>query len=243
LNRTLFKTTGITKKMKSLFWLITSLSFLGCSQKISSNKKTEGHSNIAILPFEMTLNFTKGQQAIIEEKDKAILSQTLSLNLQKKLHAMMVKYVAKHKLSITIQDPDETLNKLSANNTTFADLHNANKIAMLKILGVDALLDPKMIITQKGAAFSGLFPLPLAPITGGVGMLDVYNLHIDFGAAIQDLSADSALWKYKSSQWYQASNKIKKSKTEASNNFLAPLFLNMDDIFKAFLKKQPYQKL
>jgi hypothetical protein len=228
--------------MKIFWYFICILALFSCNQHITTTQsykeKLTVHQSIAILPFDMTLNLTKGQQNVISEKDKAMLSQSLSIDLQKKLYYMLVKYAKKNKISVQVQNVDETLDKLSAKNIRFNDLHNANKTALLQVLGVDAIMDPKMSITQQGVAFSGIFPAPLPLL--GFGTVDVSNLHIDFGVSVKDFSVDTAIWKYQAGQWYQAANKIKKNKKEASNNFLEPLFLNVDDIFKAFLAKQPY---
>jgi hypothetical protein len=215
-----------------------------CNPNISATsnykQKINTHNTIAILPFDMVLNLTKGQQNIINEKDQALLSQTLSLDLQKKLYLMLLKYISKHRLGIQLQDVEETLDKLSGKNIRFNDLHQPDKTFILQALGVDAIFEPHMVITQQGVAFSGISPLPVP--AGGFAGIDVRNLHIQFGVSVKDHSTDTAFWNYRNEQWYQAPNKIKKDKKEASNDFLEPLFLNLEDIFKAFIVKQPYNK-
>lgn len=229
--------------MRLFYFIFIASTLYSCSPNVSSTnnykQKINTHSTIAILPFDMALNLTKGQQNVLNEKDQALLSQSLSLDLQKKLYIMLLKYAQKHKLSVQIQTAEETLDKLSSNNIRFSDLHQPDKRFILKALAVDAVLEPHMVITQQGVAFSAVAPLPI-PGGGSVGVT-VRNLHIQFGVSVKDLSTDTAFWNYRNEQWYQAKNKIKKDKKEAANDFLEPLFLNVEDIFKAFIIKLPYR--
>ncbi len=197
------------------------------------------HKSVAILPFDMTLNLNKAQQKIITEKDKSTLTQTLSIDLQKRLYNHLNQYFVRKKLQIELQNTDKTLAILSENKITFNDLRLYNKTNIQKMLGVDAIIDPKMIVTQKGVAFSGIAPLPYL----GIVSFDVYNLFITFSASLKEQTTDTALWKFYVQKGFQAANKIKKSKVETSDNFLLPLFLNVDDLFNRFIEEQPYRKL
>ena len=221
------------RKFVIFFILVCTFS---CTQKIVLNKNLAIHKKIAVLPFVVRLNLNKKQQTIISENEKSVLSQNLSLDLQRKFYLLGSKYFEKKKVLINFQNSDETLAILSKNGIRFNDLLN-NKLDLTKLLSVDAVLLPTMEITQKGAAFSVpnlLLPLPVA--------IDVGNLHIDFNLTIKDNSIDSALWKHRYEHWYQAANKVKKDKVELTNNFLEPLYNNVEDIFKDFFIKQPYQK-
>ena len=222
--------------MRKILLFIVFICTFSCTQKVVLNKNLATHKKIAVLPFAVRLNLNKKQQTIISENEKAVLSQNLSLDLQRKFYLVGSKYFEKKKVLINFQNADETLAILSKNGIRFNDLLN-NKIDLPKLLSVDAVLQPSIEITQKGAAFSVpnlLLPLPVA--------IDVGNLHIDFNLAIKDNSRDSALWKYRYEHWYQAANKVKKDKAELTNNFLEPLYNNVEDIFKDFFIKQPYQK-
>lgn len=225
-------------KNRIIFFVIL-LSF-GCNQNKLLYQKASTHTSLAILPFDVKLNLTKGQEKVLSEKDKAVLSQTLSVDLQKKLFNHYKKYLSKNKTKLSLQNVDETIAILAANKITFYDLHSLDKTKILNLLRVDAVIDPKMTITQKGAAFSGIgiIPLPILAITS----VDVYNLFINFSAEVKLQSSDTVLWKYNVLNGYQAKNKIIKNKVEASDNFLLPLFLNVDDLFKVFITKQPYGK-
>lgn len=215
----------------------------GCSKKIfvSSSVKSiaEKHQTIALLPFKITLNLNEKQQAVISETDKAALCRSLSVDLQKRLYALLLSSIKRHPLSVTVQNVDETLTKLSENNIRFGDLSEPDKTTVIKILGVDALIEPEMIISQKGTAYSLLIPIPAV----GLVQHDEYNLNIDLKVAAKDLfMPEAAFWAYKHNEWYQAANKIKKDKVQASNNFLEPLFVNVDELFKSLIASLPYQK-
>jgi hypothetical protein len=223
--------------LKKLFYLFFLFVLTGCSHDVTKAKnykeKVNSHKTIAILPFKMTLNLTKGQQKIISEQEKARLAQSLSVDLQRKLYFSLLKHVNKKELAVDIQQVDETLDKLSANSVRFNDLDNPDKRALLKILGVDAIFEARMSITQEGVALTAVSPIVI---------IETPNLFIDLSVSIKDHSTDSAFWNYKKSEHYMAANKINKNKKTASDDFLAPLFLNIDDIFKRFITKQPYLK-
>ncbi|MEO7308056.1 MAG: hypothetical protein ABIR78_10490 [Ferruginibacter sp.] len=231
-------------EIKPFFYTCILFVLIACNHNIivakNYKEKITAHKLIAILPFNMTLNLTEAQQKILDQKDQGILRQTLSLDLQKNLYFRVLKYLKKNSISVQVQDLEETLSRLSSNNIRFNDLHNPNKTALLKILGVDAILDPEMTITQHGVSFSAIGPLFIP--AAGVAIVESRNLYIDFSVSVKDLSTDTALWNYKKGDWYMAKNKVKKNKKEVSNDFLEALFLNVDDIFKAFILKSPYLK-
>jgi hypothetical protein len=223
----------------------------GCSRRISVSSSVkaiaEKHKTVALLPFKITLNLNKKQQAVISETDKAALCRTLSVDLQKKMYALLLSSFKKHPLSVTLQNVNETLAKLSENNIRFGELKEPDKSAIIKILGVDALIEPEMIISQYGTAYSLLIPKPILGIVQpdriGLAVHDEYNLNIDFKTSAKDIfMPEVPFWTYKHNEWYQAANKIKKEKVEASNNFLEPLFVNVDELFKNFIANLPYQK-
>lgn len=229
-----------TNAMNFFYLVVISGLLAGCSPNISATdnykQKTRAHSSIAILPFDITLNLTKGQQQVINEADQAALSQSLSLDLQQKFYVMLLRYAQRHRIAVQVQPIEETLQRLSTNNIRFNDLHQPDKHFIIKALQVDAVLEPHMIISQKGVAFSGLVPLP-----NGYAQVNVRNLYIAFGVSVKDQSTDTAFWNYRNEQWYQAANKIKKDKNKAANDFLEPLFLNIEDILKACIVKLPYR--
>mgnify|MGYP000913346038 CR=1 FL=1 len=146
--------------MKVFYLLLIASLLTGCSPNISTTdnyqQKTKAHSTIAILPFDIRLNLTKGQQEVLSEQDQATLSQSLALNLQQKFYTMLLKYSQRHHLSVQVQPADETLERLSANNIRFSELRQPDKHFIIKALQVDAVLEPHMIISQTGVAFSGL---------------------------------------------------------------------------------------
>jgi hypothetical protein len=229
--------------LRFLCFSVSIVLFCGCSRKmsVSSSVKSiaEKHKTVALLPFKITLNLNEKQQAVICEKDNVDLCRSLSIELQKKMYALLLSNTKRHPLSVTLQNVDETLTKLSENNIRFGDLSEPDKSTIIKILGVDALIEPEMIISQKGTAYSLLIPIPAV----GLVQHDEYNLNIEFKTLLKDaFMPEAPFWTYKHNEWYQAANKIKKDKVQASNNFLEPLFINVDDLFKSFIASLPYQK-
>ncbi len=201
----------------AFFFLIAS-----CGPKIytSSNFSTAlaRHKTVAILPAEVTMQLRPNEAKKISAEQLRDLVNKTAYDVQDKMYGWFLRRGDKYHYTVTFQDINKTNSKLKQAGITYEDLKNEDRSKLAKILGVDAVMQSKIVSEKpmsEGAAVA------VGVIFGAWGNTNKVQTAIN----IHDGQSGDLLWKYD----YEASGSIGSSSTRL-----------VDALMKNATKKFPY---
>jgi Skp family chaperone for outer membrane proteins len=108
-------------------------------------KKT--HKTVAVLPFDVVISMKKLPKGVTQEQIKADEEKT-AFTAQSHAYTYLLKQAGKDKYTVDFQDIDKTNAILVKNSLDYNALKGKTKDEISKILGVDAVMSGKIIMTK-----------------------------------------------------------------------------------------------
>jgi hypothetical protein len=210
------------KKLLSIsLIIITALS--SCAPKIytASNIKTavRSHKIVAILPSAVTMNLRPNQAKKMTQSELNDQAEKTGYDIQENMYGWLLRKGQKYHYKVTFQDINATNELLKKANISYADLKSTNRTELAKQLGVDAVIDSRVVMDKPmsdGAAIAlGLL----------VGMYGPTN-QIKTTLNLYDGTSGIVLWKYD----YEASG----SAGSSANKLV-------DGLMRNAAKRMPYK--
>ena len=187
----------VGNKTKFLFIILLGIGFTGKAQKEKEyfHPKYDSiinlHKSIAVLPFDVALNFRPVERNQLSESDLHSLQKQEGIMIQKTLDAFLFKKKLKKDFKIDIQELDST-NKILKRTRWQVDtsIQKSMKQAA-SFLGVDALLygvfnTNRPVSREVATAFWNVTRIPLLPNITGYCTVYLY-----------DGNSGELLWKFK----------------------------------------------
>ena len=232
--------------MKILKLLLLTICINSCSSTVRTATDARAslarHTTIALLPVEVDFVLALKQQDALSTEKVDSLKLYTSIALQNYLyHYLFVN--GKGTVNIHVQDIDKTNSILNTNGIRFSDVFKGDKATLCKMLGVDAVLSPKIRFYEQLTA--NVSWLLLNPAAIGLVMLPLTahrSAEIQF--QINDASSEKPLWKLNHQEDYTffAIDKLLLSQRSNDKEALGPLYFLINDLAKPYLKKDPYKK-
>lgn len=177
------------------------------------------HKVVAVMPFEVTIESRKLPKGVTAEM---IVDQQrdYGYGIQSDVYGYYLREMSKGKYTVNFQDVSKTNAILTQNGITYDELRLKSKDEICKLLGVDAVVSGKAIMSKPmsdGAA------LAMGLLIGAWGSTNSVNTSI----TIHEAKAGDLMWKYD----YLASGSIGSSRQSLTNALM-----------KNSSKKFPYKK-
>lgn len=175
--------------IRKLFLFLLSLLQLSFSLKAQQKDEylhpkfdsiTKLHRSIAILPFDVLLNFRAVEKIQINESDLQSLQRREGGMIQKTLDAFLFKKTIKKKVGIEIQDIDSTNSLFRKSKWTKDSIIQRSMKDIAALLGVDAILygsfkTNRPVSREVSTAFYNLTRLDLLPTISGDCVVYLYD--------------------------------------------------------------------
>ncbi len=230
-------------KILGLVLLITCTSGCGTAVRESADAKTvlTQHRTIALLPVEVEFDLNIKDEKVLSKEKVDSLKLYSSIALQNYLyHYLFIS--GKGTVNINVQDIDKTNGILNTNGIRFSEVFNGDKAPLCKMLGVDAVLCPRIRFSEELTLWGSSI---LSPLTKGVPIIPVKAHHYaQLTFKIHDPGFEKPLWQMKRVEEYVffAVEKFLLSQKSNDKEALGPLYFLINDLAKPYLKKDPYKK-
>lgn len=198
------------------------LILISCGPKIYKSESFSSalarHKTVALLPAEVTLQLRPNEaKKITAEQMKDLVDKT-GYDVQDKMYGWFLRRGDKFNYTVTFQDINKTNARLKEANIAYEDLKSKDRSELAKILGVDAVMQGKVVSEKpmsEGAAVAvGL----LVGVWGNTNKVQTaINIH--------DGQTGDLLWKYD----YEAHGSVGSSTTRL-----------VDALMRNATKKFPY---
>lgn len=208
------------KKISLLAFVAVLLS--ACGPKIYTSDNFSAaltkHKTVAILPAEVTMQLRPNEQKkLTAEQVKDMINKT-AYDIQDKMYGWFLRRSDRFDYTVTFQDINKTNAKIKEANIPYEDLKSKDRSELAKILGVDAVMQAK-IVTEKPMSEGAAVAVGL--LIGAWGSTN----KVQTGINIHDGKSGDLLWKYD----YSASGSVGSSTTKL-----------VDALMKNATKKFPY---
>lgn len=208
---------------KFLLFVLLAVTFTACGPQIytsaSFQEAKEKHKTVAIVPFDVLIESRKLPKGVTVEMIQQ-QQRDYGYGLQGDVYGYFLKQLSKDRYTVNFQDVDKTNALLSEAGITYYNLKTTSRDEICRILGVDAIISGKAVMTKPmsdGAAIA------VGLLVGAWGPTNSVNTSI----TIHEGQKGDLLWKYD----YAASGSIGSSRQSLSNALM-----------KNSSKKFPYRK-
>ncbi len=231
--------------MKYLEFVLLIICVNGCATAVreSSDAKTAvtRHRTIALLPVEVEFDLSVKEEKVLPGEKADSLKLYSSITLQNYLYNYLF-VSGKGTVNINVQDIDKTNNILHANGIRFSEVFEGDKARLCKILGVDAVLCPRIRFSEELTLIGASLMLPQTGWALLVPTKAQHHARIVF--ELNDASSEKPLWKMKHDEEYLffAVEKLLLSERSNDKEALGPLYFLINDLAKPYFKKDPYKK-
>ncbi len=234
--------------MKILFSCVfLVLAFAGCSSIKSTTgaqAKISSHRTIAILPFEVRFDLRNKNQQKFSEQELAGVRHFMALGLQQYLYNWLKNYSRKNAFTVSIQHIDITDSILTEKRISYMALYSMSRTELAKMLAVDAVLTPNVIFSQPNSEAVSMLLSPVIGVPLGTGTVFFYSRlatqEMKMQVLLTDSETETSMWTFETKT--QNSRLTKPSTARQKENILYPLFENIDETLKKFIKNFPYKK-
>ncbi|HVG16554.1 MAG TPA: hypothetical protein VM935_16390 [Chitinophagaceae bacterium] len=179
--------------MKKFLYAFTVLVFISCGPKIYKSEDfsnaLQKHKTVAILPAEVNMQLRPNQTKNLTAQQIQEMSNRTAIDIQEKMHGWFLRRGSKYQYTVTFQDPTKTNAKLKDAGLKYFDLKSTDRAEIAKILGVDAVMQDRVIMEKPmsdGAAIA------VGLLVGAWGATNKVETTIN----IHDGDSGNLLWKY-----------------------------------------------
>ncbi len=173
--------------------IIAGLLFAGCGPTIYTSSEFSSalakHRTVAILPAEVTIQLRPNEAKKVSAEQLEDIMNKTAYDIQDKMYGWFLRRGDKFSYTVTFLDIHKANAKLKDAGVAYADLRSKDRAELAKILGVDAVMQAK-IVTEKpmseGAAVA------VGVIFGVWGNTNKVQTAIN----IHDGQGGDLLWKY-----------------------------------------------
>ena len=103
------------------------------------------HKTVAILPAEVTMKLRPNEAKKITPEQLKDLTDKTAYDVQDKMYGWFLRRENKYHYTVTFQDINQTNARLKDAGIAYEDLRSKDRAALAKILGVDAVMQGKII--------------------------------------------------------------------------------------------------
>jgi len=208
--------------MKKFLYAFVVFLFISCGPKIYKSEDfsnaLQNHKTVAILPAEVSMQLRPNQTKNLSAQQIQDMSNRTAIDIQEKMHGWFLRRGDKYKYTVSFQEPTRTNAKLKDAGLKYFDLKSTDRAEIAKILGVDAVMQDRVIMEKPmsdGAAIA------VGLLVGAWGATNKVETTIN----IHDGNSGNLLWKYD----YEAAGSVGSSTTKL-----------VDALMRNATKKFPY---
>lgn len=172
---------------------VVALSLASCGPKIYKSETFDSalakHKTVAILPADVQVNLRPNEAKRMSPEQLDDLSSKTAYAVQEKMEGWFLRKGSKWEYTVHFQDVVKTNSLLKEAGINYKDLRTTDRAKLAKILGVDAVLQDRMVMDKPmsdGAAIA------VGVLVGAWGPTNKVATTIN----IHDGKSGDLLWKY-----------------------------------------------
>src|SRR5687767_2688019 len=128
---------------------IVAIAIVSCGPKIYKSDQFSSalvkHKTVAILPAEVTMKLRPNEAKKLNAEQMSDLASKTAYDIQDKMYGWFLRRGDRFDYTVTFQDINKTNARLKDAKITYDDLKNQDRATLAKALGVDAVMQGKIV--------------------------------------------------------------------------------------------------